>query len=264
MKSILKSTANGIATVLVLPAVVCFYLGRLAIGPEKAFLGWSQLLSIVPGITGVYVRRAFYHWVMNACNLDCWIGFGTIFSHPTSRLGQHVYVGNYCSIGDVTLEGDVLLGSHVSIMNGSRQHGTDRLDVPVREQPGEFPHVTIGQDSWIGDRAIVMADVGKHCVIGAGAVVTKPIPDYAIAVGVPAKVIGWRNAAETNLLKDKRSMGWNLPGILKFLPNPTVGLVPKFHARWKCWQPAPSAGYGAVDQNHSPTLYLRCRCRHWR
>ena len=40
-----------------------------------------------------------------------------------------------------------------------------------------------------GERAIIAADIGQHCVIGAGSVVTKPIPDYAIAVGVPAKVI---------------------------------------------------------------------------
>jgi acetyltransferase-like isoleucine patch superfamily enzyme len=53
--------------------------------------------------------------------------------------------------------------------------------------------VTIGCDSWIGDRSIVLADVGQHCVIGAGSVVPKPIPDYAIAVGNPARVIRFRN-----------------------------------------------------------------------
>ena len=77
-------------------------------------------------------------------------------------------------------------------MNGSKQHGIERLDVPVREQPGVFERVTIGEDSWIGERAVVSADVGKHCVVGAGAVVTKSVPDYAIVVGVPAKVIGDR------------------------------------------------------------------------
>ena len=53
--------------------------------------------------------------------------------------------------------------------------------------------MTIGRDTWVGDRATVLADVGRHCVIGAGAVVTEPIPDYAIAVGVPAKVTRYRN-----------------------------------------------------------------------
>ena len=74
----------------------------------------------------------------------------------------------------------------------------ERLDIPIREQPGQWPHVTIGQDSWIGDRAIIQCDVGKHCVIGSGSVVTTPIPDYAIAVGVPAKVVRFRNQQETS------------------------------------------------------------------
>src|SRR5262249_30475419 len=115
----------------------------------------------------------------------------------TTQLGRNVYVGPYCCLGDVTLEDDVLLGSQVSIMNGSAQHGIERLDIPIREQPGIWPRVTIGRDSSIGDRAVIMADVGAHCAIGAGSVVTKPIPDYAIAVGVPAKVIRYRNGAPT-------------------------------------------------------------------
>jgi acetyltransferase-like isoleucine patch superfamily enzyme len=78
-------------------------------------------------------------------------------------------------------------------MNGGAQHGIERLDIPIREQPGKWPRVTIGTDSWIGDRAVVLADVGKHCVIGAGAVVCSPIPDYAIALGVPARVLRYRN-----------------------------------------------------------------------
>jgi acetyltransferase-like isoleucine patch superfamily enzyme len=93
----------------------------------------------------------------------------------------------------VTLEEDVLIASHVSVLNGAGQHGTDCLDVPVREQPGVWPRVTIGRDAWIGERAVVMADVGKHCVVAAGSVVTRPLPDYAVAVGAPARVVRYRD-----------------------------------------------------------------------
>ena len=65
--------------------------------------------------------------------------------------------------------------------------------MPIREQLGTYPRVTIGRDSWIGDRSVVLADVGHHCVIGAGSVVIKPVPDYAIAVGCPARVIRFRD-----------------------------------------------------------------------
>jgi acetyltransferase-like isoleucine patch superfamily enzyme len=111
-------------------------------------------------------------------------------------LGNNVYVGVGCMLGDVTLEDDVLIGSHVSIINGRRQHGTERLDIPIREQSGDYPRIVIGRDSWIGDRAIVTSDVAKHCVVGAGSVVTKPVPDFAIVVGNPARIRGFRRSSD--------------------------------------------------------------------
>lgn len=193
MKALLKRCADAVALVLILPAFLLYRLARLVLGAEKAFPGWSQFFSLFPGLTGAYLRRAFYRLVLPRCGADAWIGFGVIFSHPTARVGRSVYVGPFCCLGDVTLEDDVLLASHVSVANGSNQHGTERLDLPIREQPGTWPHVTIGRDSWVGDRATVLADIGRYCVIGAGSVVTKPIPDYAVAVGVPAKVVRFRN-----------------------------------------------------------------------
>jgi virginiamycin A acetyltransferase len=197
MKRVLKAVASGLALAAVLPCFLGFRLGSLLLGPAKAFPGWSQLFSLPPGLVGVYLRRAFYSLVFPRCGADCCLSFGTVFSHPTAEVGRGVYVGVSCCLGDVTLEEDVLLGSHVSVTNGSAQHGTGRLDIPVREQPGVWPRVTIGRDTWVGDRAVVMADVGKHCVIGAGSVVTRTIPDYAIAVGVPAKVVRYRDGADT-------------------------------------------------------------------
>ncbi|QDV39712.1 acyltransferase [Tautonia plasticadhaerens] len=189
MKSTFKSIADGLASVLVIPAILLYAIGRTAVGADRAFPGWSQAFALIPGLSGVYLRRAFYRRVLPRCGPDACLGFGTILSHPTAEVGRNVYVGAYCCLGAVTLEDDVIVGSHVSIMNGSEQHGIERLDVPIREQPGSWPRVTIGQDSWIGERSVVMADVGAHCVIGAGAVVSRPVPCYAIAVGVPAHVL---------------------------------------------------------------------------
>jgi acetyltransferase-like isoleucine patch superfamily enzyme len=193
MKTILKSMTDGAALLLVLPAALIYWLGRALLGSDKAFPGWSQAFALFPGLTGVYLRRAFYRLALSRCASGCCISFGTIISHPTAEIGRDVYVGPFGCLGAVTLEDDVLLGSHVSIANGGGQHGIDRLDVPIREQPGTWPRVTVGHDSWIGDRSIVLADVGRHCVIGAGSVVTKPIPDYAIAVGNPARILRYRN-----------------------------------------------------------------------
>jgi acetyltransferase-like isoleucine patch superfamily enzyme len=49
--------------------------------------------------------------------------------------------------------------------------------------------VRIGAGSWIGSASVVMADIGQESIIGAGTVVTKPIPEYSFAAGVPARVI---------------------------------------------------------------------------
>jgi acetyltransferase-like isoleucine patch superfamily enzyme len=195
IKQCAKRIADGIALVLVAPVVLVYWGLCVLVGTRRTFPGCSKAFSLIPGTIGVYLRRAFYRLTLSRCDAGCWIGFGTVLSHSTAAIGRNAYLGVFCCLGDVTLEDDVLLGSHVSIMNGSAQHGIDRLDVPIREQPGVWPRVTIGEDTWIGDRAIVMANVGAHCVIGAGSVVTKPIPDYAIAVGVPAKVVRYRRGA---------------------------------------------------------------------
>ena len=52
-----------------------------------------------------------------------------------------------------------------------------------------FRDVSIGKDSWIGAAAIVMTDVGDRVTIGAGSVVTKPVPDGVVAAGNPARVL---------------------------------------------------------------------------
>jgi acetyltransferase-like isoleucine patch superfamily enzyme len=54
--------------------------------------------------------------------------------------------------------------------------------------------VRIGEGSWVGSAAVVLADVGRHSVVGAGSVVTKPIPDFVVAAGAPARVIRSRQA----------------------------------------------------------------------
>ena len=195
----LKHAAEALATLLVLPAWLAYRLGRAARGPERAFQGWSQAFGLVPGLSGAYLRRAFYRLVLPRYGAGAWVGFGTILSHPTAEIGDRVYVGSYCVLGDVTLGDDALLASHVSVANGAAQHGIGRLDVPIREQPGAWPRVRIGRDTWIGERSVILADVGDHCVIGAGSVVTRGVPDYAVAVGVPARVVRRRDAGAASI-----------------------------------------------------------------
>ena len=85
-----------------------------------------------------------------------------------------------------------LIASGVHIMSGSTQHNFDNLDRPIQQQGGVYTKIQIGEDSWIGNGALIMANIGKKCIIGAGAVVTKDVADYSIMVGNPAKLIQTR------------------------------------------------------------------------
>ena len=89
MKRVLKRLLEVLATVLVLPCWLGYLLGSLPLGRDRAFPGWSQLLSLAPGLTGAYLRRAFYRLVLPRCGADSWIGFGTVFSHPTAEVLGH-------------------------------------------------------------------------------------------------------------------------------------------------------------------------------
>ena len=191
-RSYAKQAVKGVFNLLVLP-VYFLYLGcRLTQGSHRAFAGFSQGLSLIPGLSGIYIRHAFYRFVLPQCGDDIVVSFGTLLTHPATHLGRACYIGPFTTLGEVTVGDDALLGSYVSVINGGRQHGIDRLDIPIRDQPGQWPRVTLGADCWIGERAVVMADVGRGAVVAAGSVVTRPVPPFMIVAGVPARPIRCR------------------------------------------------------------------------
>lgn len=190
--SAVKAAVRGVARLFALPPWIAYRLKALVMDPDRAFHDSSQAVSLIPGTVGDYVRREFYRMALAACSDDCCISFGTVMSKRGARIGRRAYIGPGCSLGLVTLEDDVLLAAHVDVLSGAAQHRFDRLDIPVREQGGTVTRVTVGRDAWLGERALVMADVGEQAVVGAASVVTKPIPPRAIAVGTPARVVGTR------------------------------------------------------------------------
>ena len=195
MREIAKTVVRLIATVAISPALVSFFVRRIVFGGDRALEGSTEALALIPGLPGEYLRRAFLGVALAHCDHTSVVQFGTIFSQADARIDERVYVGPRCHLGLVHLERDVLLAAGVHVPSGSATHGVDDLDTPIRDQPGIRTLVRIGEGTWVGSAAIVMADVGKHCVIGAGAVVTSPIPDYSIAVGVPARVVRSRLAS---------------------------------------------------------------------
>lgn len=77
--------------------------------------------------------------------------------------------------------------THVCITSGMHQHGTGRSGGPMHRQPEQYTRVTVGEDVWIGAGATVGADVAPHCIVAAGAVVTRPHDAWLVLGGVPAR-----------------------------------------------------------------------------
>ncbi len=196
MTSAIKHILLLFMRALSLPVYLLYRLESIFAGDRKAFGMVSQWVSIIPGLTGEFFRRAYFQWATGLSLRDCCISFGTTFSDPHVRIEDGVYLGRGCDIGFADIGRNCVIGSSVHILSGLRQHGFDNPDTSIKEQPGEYSKVSVGEDTWIGNCAIIGADVGKKCVIGVGSVVVKPIPDFAIAAGNPARVIRYRVAAE--------------------------------------------------------------------
>ncbi len=196
VRTLLRGAVNALATLLTAPCWVPARLQAALGGGEGWFVASAQLLSLAPGRTGILLRRGFYRMCLEACADDCGIDFGTTLAHRRARIGRGVYIGGRCTIGQVIIEDDVAIGSHVNILSGRHQHHFDDPVRPILEQGGTFHQVRIGRNSWIGNGAVVMADIGDGCIVGAGSVVVKPIPVWTIAVGNPARAIRSRGPAQ--------------------------------------------------------------------
>lgn len=198
MKAILKRLGDALAFLLTAPVVLATR-ALYAMGADRVqvFAWVSQWASSWWGPLGSYCRRALYQRLLDECPDDVCISYGTIFSRPGARLGRRVYLGAFCNIGLAHLEDDVLLGSGVHVLSGKNQHAFQREDLPIREQGGRYELVRVGKGSWLGNGAIVMADVGEGCVVAAGSVVVKPVEDRSIVGGNPARVLAKRGGGST-------------------------------------------------------------------
>ena len=146
-----------------------------------------------------------------ACIDDgCIIGEGTKIWH-FSHIMPNCIIGENCNIGqNVVISPEVVLGNNVKIQNNVSLYTGVTCEDDVFLGPscvftnvtnprsavnrrGQYAKTNVGKGATIGANATIVCghDIGKYAFIGAGAVVTKTVPDYALVVGNPAKQIGW-------------------------------------------------------------------------
>ena len=189
LKSFAKATVRSVAVCCVAPLGLSERLARGIFHRDVFFESHGELLSLVPGKIGRYLRNAYYWITLENCPLDCCFLLGSGFTHSNAKVGHRVYMGAFSQVGCASIGDNTLLGDHVQILSGSKQHTFDDPARTIQESEQLFAYIEIGANCWIGTNSVVMASLGRDCVIGAGSVVTKPIPDNSLAVGNPARVI---------------------------------------------------------------------------
>jgi acetyltransferase-like isoleucine patch superfamily enzyme len=197
---------------------------------EKGFVDWlkqtrsrEQLHDFFAqfrsgeSVLDALMRRLIMGALCKAAGNDLQIGVGVVLKHPETmefgdsvfigsqtmiqgrhdgrcRIGKHVWIGPqaYFDARGLVLEDYVGWGPGAKVLGST--HTAEPIDVPIIRTDLVIKPVVIGYGADIGMNACILPGirVGAHSIIGAGSVVTKDVPEYAIAAGVPARVLRFR------------------------------------------------------------------------
>jgi acetyltransferase-like isoleucine patch superfamily enzyme len=144
---------------------------------------------------GLHVRRPWCINIGTRVEVEHNVFLKIVDDHASLTIGDHAFIGTGSEIDvalSVTIGAHALIAPNVFITDHAHNHAAGaHLD----EQGSRNAAVVIGDDAWIGTRAIILPGItiGSGAIIGAGAVVTKDVPPNAIAAGVPARVMGSRS-----------------------------------------------------------------------
>ena len=165
---------------------------------SKAFVLW--ILLNTPLSPGIWLRARFLPYFMRQ------MGPNTVVQHRMRLTNpEKIIIGSNCSFGQgafLTGGGGIRIGDWVGLGPDAKiwsvNHRFDNPDVPWLLQGYEHKEVVIEDDVWLGANVFVMPGVtiGKGAIVSAGSVVNKSVPPYAIVVGNPGRVAGWRKRPE--------------------------------------------------------------------
>lgn len=154
------------------------------------------IVKYMPFPTAMKVRNFCYKVALKKMGRYTNIADGVTIADPTRvSIGSNVSIHEYTFIGAV---GEVTIGDYVMFATGcaiiSDSHIFTQRDIPMRKQGTVARPVVIEDDVWLGCKVTVLGGVriGQGAVIGAGSVVTRDIPAYAVAMGVPCRIKRFR------------------------------------------------------------------------
>jgi acetyltransferase-like isoleucine patch superfamily enzyme len=164
--------------------------------------GWTW-----PGRAWLLARRVanrLLQWLLRplfrACGRNVRFDAFGYYSYSNITIGDDVFIGDGASFAaartTITIGNKVMFGPQVMIRGGNHNtsvRGVFMFDVKEKRPEDDQP-VVIEEDVWVGARAVLLKGVriGRGAIVAAGAVVTRPVPPYAVVGGVPAKVLSFR------------------------------------------------------------------------
>jgi len=150
---------------------------------------------IANSLRNVWMFKIRYPWIKIGRDVHCQLS--TSFWAPRRRIviGDHVGIGYRCIfMCDIEIGSKVLIASSVAFIN-SDDHLYNKIGRAMWDSGrGDRYHIIVEDDVWIGHGATILtpAVVGRGAIVGAGSVVVKDVPRYAIVGGIPARVLNMR------------------------------------------------------------------------
>jgi acetyltransferase-like isoleucine patch superfamily enzyme len=149
---------------------------------EPVYLGPRFSLHMPDGGTfrvgpGVEFRRGFRAEIGPDARIE--IGAGSVFTYDVlMQCSTSIVVGERCMFGQATI-----------VIDGN--HRFRDLDRPMLAQGYDFTPITIADDATVTTKCTIIADLGERAFIGANSVVTRPVPPFCVAAGIPARLLDY-------------------------------------------------------------------------
>jgi virginiamycin A acetyltransferase len=186
----LKVTFDAVGIALMSPLSGCCALERrFAPSSERVFNTCAQAVALLPGLPGMILRRGFYRLALDSCARDCFLGFGLIFTHRAVVIERDVYIGPYALIASSVLREGCLIGSRASILSGGSLHSPGPSGGWLPTDMTKMVQIEIGAGAWVGEGAIIIANLGAGAMAAAGSVVAAAVPSGVVVGGNPARMI---------------------------------------------------------------------------